>query len=326
LCFVTPAPRTAQPRDAALGDEQAGVAIRVVNLRKAYGSKVAVANLSFDVNVGEVFALLGPNGAGKTTTIEVLEGYRRADAGEVRVLGLDPQRDGRDLRRRMGLMLQDGGIYPQARPREILRLFASFYPSHRDVGELLKAVGLAEAVKTPYRRLSGGQKQRLSLALALVGQPKLVFLDEPTAGMDPQARRATWDIIRSLRERRVTVLFTTHYMDEAEQLADRLAIVDQGELAAIGDMATLRHGTEATVRMVTDAAVDVEALRALPHASGVQTSGPASCSFETPDAPALLAELTAWARDNSVVIRELRAGRESLEEIFLRLTGEEVRG
>ncbi|MGH2518914.1 MAG: ABC transporter ATP-binding protein, partial [Chloroflexota bacterium] len=255
----------------------------------------------------------------------VLEGYRRADAGEVRVLGLDPQRNARDLRRRMGLMLQDGGIYPQARPGEILNLFASFYPNRRDVGELLRVVGLTEAVKTPYRRLSGGQKQRLSLALALVGQPKLVFLDEPTAGMDPQARRATWDIIRSLRERRVTVLFTTHYMDEAEQLADRLAIVDRGELAAIGDMATLRHGTEATVRMVTDAAVDVEALRALPHASAVQAGGPTICSFETPDSPALLAELTAWARDNSVVIRELRAGRESLEEIFLRLTGEEVR-
>ncbi|MGH2365781.1 MAG: ABC transporter ATP-binding protein [Chloroflexota bacterium] len=322
---MTPAPSTAQAGDAALGDEQAGVAIRVVNLRKAYGSNVAVANLSFDVNVGEVFALLGPNGAGKTTTIEVLEGYRRADAGEVRVLGLDPQRNARDLRRRMGLMLQDGGIYPQARPGEILNLFASFYPNRRDVGELLRVVGLTEAVKTPYRRLSGGQKQRLSLALALVGQPKLVFLDEPTAGMDPQARRATWDIIRSLRERRVTVLFTTHYMDEAEQLADRLAIVDRGELAAIGDMATLRHGTEATVRMVTDAAVDVEALRALPHASAVQAGGPTICSFETPDSPALLAELTAWARDNSVVIRELRAGRESLEEIFLRLTGEEVR-
>lgn len=305
-----------------------GPAIHVEGLRKTYGERTAVDDLSFSADPGEVFALLGPNGAGKTTTIEILEGYRSRDAGEVAVLGLDPQRQAHQLRQQIGLMLQEGGIYPQARPREILSLFASFYPSHDDPDRLLELVGLADSVKTAYRRLSGGQKQRLALALALVGCPKLVFLDEPTAGMDPQARRATWDIIRSLRDSGVTVLLTTHYMDEAEQLADRIGIIDRGRLVAVGDMESLQHQRESedtTVRMVAPAGLDLSELQTLDAATTVKEVQSGVYAFDTSNAPALLAGVTAWARASQVQIRELRVGRESLEDIFLRLTGDRMR-
>jgi ABC-2 type transport system ATP-binding protein len=303
-------------------------AVRVEGLRKAYGSRVAVDDLSFSAAPGEVFALLGPNGAGKTTTIEILEGYRHRDGGEVEVLGLDPQRQTRRLRQQIGLMLQEGGVYPQARPREILSLFAQFYPTHENVDGLLEQVGLSDSLKTPYRRLSGGQKQRLALALALVGCPRMVFLDEPTAGMDPQARRATWDIIRNLRDRDVTVLLTTHYMDEAEQLADRIGIIDRGRLAAVGDMESLRNQPDApdtTVRMVAPAGLDLAALHTIERVDRVAEPQHGVYRFETADPPAVLAAVTSWARDNLVPIRELRVGRESLEDIFLRLTGDRMR-
>jgi ABC-2 type transport system ATP-binding protein len=300
-------------------------AIDVRGLRKAYGSRVAVEDLSFSAGAGEVFALLGPNGAGKTTTIEILEGYRSRDGGEVSVLGLDPQRQPQQLRQQIGLMLQEGGVYPQARPREILALFASFYSQHQDPDKLLETVGLADSVKTSYRRLSGGQKQRLALALALVGCPKLVFLDEPTAGMDPQARRATWDIIRALRQSEVTVLLTTHYMDEAEQLADRIGIIDRGRLVAVGDLESLRDTTDTAVRMVAPAALEVALLEALPGVKAVVEGPSGVYTFETDDPPGLLVELTTWARDQQVALRELRLGRESLEDIFLRLTGDRMR-
>ncbi len=303
-------------------------AIRVEGLRKTYGSRVAVDDLSFSAGSGEVFALLGPNGAGKTTTIEILEGYRSRDAGVVSVLGLDPEREAHQLRQHMGLMLQEGGVYPQVRPREILSLFASFYDQHDDPDRLLKLVGLEDSAAVPYRRLSGGQKQRLALALALVGCPRLVFLDEPTAGMDPQARHATWDIIRSLRQSGVTVLLTTHYMDEAEQLADRIGIIDRGHLVAVGDMESLQRQPESqdsSVRMVAPAGLDLSQLQALPGVSSVREAQTGVYLFETSDAPRLLADVASWARDQQVPIRELRVGRESLEDIFLRLTGDRIR-
>ncbi len=303
-------------------------AIRVEGLRKTYGSRVAVDDLSFSAGSGEVFALLGPNGAGKTTTIEILEGYRSRDAGVVSVLGLDPEREAHQLRQHMGLMLQEGGVYPQVRPREILSLFASFYDQHDDPDRLLKLVGLEDSAAVPYRRLSGGQKQRLALALALVGCPRLVFLDEPTAGMDPQARHATWDIIRSLRQSGVTVLLTTHYMDEAEQLADRIGIIDRGHLVAVGDMESLQRQPESqdsSVRMVAPAGLDLSQLQALPGVSSVREAQTGVYLFETSDAPRLLADVASWARDQQVLIRELRVGRESLEDIFLRLTGDRIR-
>jgi ABC-2 type transport system ATP-binding protein len=225
-------------------------------------------------------------------------------------------------------MLQEGGVYPQVRPREILSLFASFYDQHDDPDRLLKLVGLEDSAAVPYRRLSGGQKQRLALALALVGCPRLVFLDEPTAGMDPQARHATWDIIRSLRQSGVTVLLTTHYMDEAEQLADRIGIIDRGHLVAVGDMESLQRQPESqdsSVRMVAPAGLDLSQLQALPGVSSVREAQTGVYLFETSDAPRLLADVASWARDQQVPIRELRVGRESLEDIFLRLTGDRIR-
>src|SRR5690242_12264764 len=211
-----------------------GTAIEVVGLEKRYGATVAVDGISVTVETGEVFGLLGPNGAGKTTTVETLEGYREPDAGTVRVLGLDPWRDGSRLRPRVGVMLQEGGLYPGVKPLEALRLFAAYYDDPDDPERLLDLVGLREAQETMVRRLSGGQTQRLSLALALIGRPQLVFLDEPTAGMDPRARATTWQLIRDLRTSGVTVVLTTHAMDEAEHLCDRLAIVDHGRIVASG--------------------------------------------------------------------------------------------
>ena len=217
----------------------AGAAIAVRGLHKSYGGRPAVAGLDLDVAPGTIVALLGPNGAGKTTTVEIVEGYRRADAGEVRVLGLDPWRDGPALRARVGLMLQAGGIYPQARPAEILRLYARFYRDPLDPDALLDQAGLTDSARVPYRVLSGGQRQRLGLALAIVGRPELVLLDEPTAGLDPAAKAATRDLIASLRDAGVSVLLTTHELADAERLADRIAIVDRGRIVAEGRPAEL---------------------------------------------------------------------------------------
>jgi ABC-2 type transport system ATP-binding protein len=273
-----------------------------------------------------VFALLGPNGAGKTTTIEILEGYRTPDSGSVRVLGLDPRRQGDELHRRIGLMLQQGGFYPMATPVEMLGLFASYYDKPADPAALLRLVGLEDAAKTRYRRLSGGQKQRLSLAVALVGQPELVFLDEPTAGMDPQARHATWDIIRSLKDRGVTVILTSHLIDEAERLADRVAIVDAGQLIALGSPDELTGGdTTSDVWLVASTPLDVPELARLPSAKATREQRPGQYVIQTDNALDLLVELTAWLRDRGIVPRELRIGQGSLEDVFLRLTGKELR-
>jgi ABC-2 type transport system ATP-binding protein len=250
----------------------------------------------------------------------MLEGYRRPDGGEVRVLGYDPIRDARHLRPRMGLMLQEGGVYPQVRPREMLALLARFYPRPADPDALLALVGLDDARRTPYRRLSGGQKQRLALAMALVGQPEVIFLDEPTAGMDPQARRATWEIIRSLRGRGATVLLTTHAMPEAEALADRIAILHRGRLVALGDLAALRGAGATVVRLLAPPHLPLDELRSLPSAGQVWHEPPETYLIETAAPPALLAEVTAWACRRGVAIQELRVGRETLEEVFVRLT------
>ena len=304
----------------ASGDPEwnGAAAVTVRDLCKRYDGRAVVDGVSFAIERGEIFALLGPNGAGKTTTVEILEGYRRPDGGSVVALGHEPWRAGRAFRERIGLMLQEGGIYPQARPDEALRLFASFYPAPADPDELLTLVGLA-GVRAPYRRLSGGQKQRLALALALVGQPELVFLDEPTAGMDPRARHATWEIIRSLRARGVTVLLTTHFMDEAEALADRVGIMDRGKLVALGDMAALRGG-DTVVRVVMEPGLEA-ALAALPGVCAARATAPGVYLLETDQPSLALVEVTAWAHGQGRVPRELRVGRESLEEIFLRLTG-----
>jgi ABC-2 type transport system ATP-binding protein len=300
-------------------------AIQVDGLVKRYGSHAVVAGLSFDVQRGEIFALLGPNGAGKSTTVEILEGYRERDGGTVRVLGLDPVADANRLKARIGVMLQEGGLYLTMTPREAVHLFAKFYPHSNDPDEMLSLVGLDDAATTRYRRLSGGQKQRLSLALALVGRPELVFLDEATAGMDPQARRLTWNMIRSLRDKGVTVLFTTHYLEEAERLADRVAIIDSGRLIKIGTPSDLAGVESGGVRLRAAAPIDLEILRQLPSASSVSHDGDGLFELETSDAPQLLVEVTGRLRDAGIPILELRVGSGSLEELFLRLTGEGLR-
>jgi ABC-2 type transport system ATP-binding protein len=301
-------------------------AIIVDTVTKTYGSNRVVDQLTFTVRTGEIFALLGPNGAGKTTTIETLEGYRSPDSGTVRVLGLDPIRQASELKPQIGAMLQEDGLYRDLNAREVLRLFASYYQNSQNIDTLLERVGLTEAVKTRYRRLSGGQKRRLSLAVTLVGFPRLVFLDEPTTGMDPQARLATWEIIRELKRNGVTVLLTTHLMDEAERLADRVAIIDHGRLVALDTPAGLTGVQDASVvRFVGPAGLDCEQLANLHFAQKAQEIRPGSYLLETGAAPALLAELTAWLRDQKVTLSELRVGHGSLEDLFLRLTGTEAK-
>jgi ABC-2 type transport system ATP-binding protein len=302
------------------------VALVVDTLSKSYGSHRVVDQLSLHVCRGEIFALLGPNGAGKTTTIETLEGYRAPDSGTVRVLGLDPLRQGRDLKPLIGVMLQQDGLYPDLSAREVLRLFAGYYQRPRQVEDLLKRVGLADAAKTRYRRLSGGQKRRLALAVTLVGNPQLIFLDEPTTGMDPQARLATWEIMRDLKSQGVTILLTTHLMDEAERLADHVAIIDHGRLIALDTPAGLIGVQDANVvRFVAPAGLDCAKLAALPSARAAEEIRPGSYVLETESAPVLLAELTSWLRDQQITLTELRVGHGSLEDLFLRLTGTEVR-
>jgi ABC-2 type transport system ATP-binding protein len=300
-------------------------AIEVADVVKHYGELRALDGLSLSIAAGEVFGLLGPNGAGKTTTVEILEGYRRADAGEVRVLGLDPVRDGPRLRPYIGVMLQEGGLYPGLRPAEIVRLFAAYYDDPEDPDGLLDLVGLRDAAHTTIRRLSGGQRQRLSLALALVGRPKVVFLDEPTAGMDPHARAMTWRLIQELAARGVTVMLTTHAMDEAEHLCDRVAIVDHGRIVASGAPADL-------TRSVARDEVGFASMPGLPIADlaralavppdAIRESRPGEYVVAAPGSPELVAQLAIWMRDHRAQIDELHTGRRTLEEVFLRLTSE----
>jgi ABC-2 type transport system ATP-binding protein len=298
-------------------------AIEVRGLTKRYGDVLAVDHLDLDVAAGETLALLGPNGAGKTTTLECCEGYRLPDAGSVRVLGLDPRRDAARLRPRVGLMLQEGGVYPMARPLEVLRLFAAFFADPLAPEELLARVELEDAVRTRYRDLSGGQKQRLSLALAVIGRPELVFLDEPTAGMDPAARRRTWDHLRELRGAGATVVLTTHLLDEAEELADRVVIVDRGRLVADGTPAALmREGADEVTFVAEGAPLDLPALAAALGAP-VHATRPGRYVVAAAGTPPLVAHLTTWLADARVQLVELSVGHRSLEDVFLRLTTEE---
>jgi ABC-2 type transport system ATP-binding protein len=305
-------------------------AIVVDNFSKRYGSLQVVDHLHFTVQHGELFALLGPNGAGKTTTVETLEGYRTADEGCVRVLGLDPIRQAQQLKPRIGVMLQQDGLYPALTAYEVLQLFAGYYQDSLNPKELLERVGLTTAAKTRCRRLSGGQKRRLALAVALLGKPEVVFLDEPTAGMDPQARQTTWEIVRELKRDGVTIVLTTHLMDEAERLADRVAIIDHGRLIALDTPANMTGVQNANiVRFVAPQGLDCQQISALPTAHKAEEIRAGSYVIEidaVPNAvPIFLAELTAWLRDKNITLSELRVGHGSLEDLFLRLTGSEVR-
>jgi ABC-2 type transport system ATP-binding protein len=278
-------------------------AIEVHGLRKRYGSYEALRGIDITVRRGEVFGLLGPNGAGKTTTVEILEGYRSRTDGEVSVLGHDPADRAIELRRRIGIVLQSGGIYGHITPREALRHWASFYARPRSVGEVLALVGLQAQADMRSRQLSGGQLRRLDLALALVGDPELIFLDEPTTGFDPEARRAAWAAISSLRDLGKTILLTTHYLDEAQALADRVAIIKEGRILAIGPPRELGVGA-AHYRVVYR------------NASGELVER------ETDDATTLLHELTGEALARGERLDELSVGRPTLEDVYLELTAD----
>ena len=308
--------------------DAAGPAVQVTGLVKRYGERRAVDGLSLTVARGEIVALLGPNGAGKTTTIEICEGFRRPDAGEVRVLGLDPLRDGAALKPRVGVMLQDGvGAYTGARAGELVRLFAAYARQPQDPAALLDRVGLADVAATPVRRLSGGQKQRLSLALALVGRPELVFLDEPTAGMDPQARRGTWELVAQLRADGVSVVLTTHFLDEAEHLADTVFVIDSGRLVASGSPAELaRSGAEGQIRFRAVSGLRLSSLvEAMPLGTHALEESPGRYLVVGEVSPQLLASLTAWCAAQGVLAEQLSVERRSLEDVFLELTGRELR-
>jgi ABC-2 type transport system ATP-binding protein len=306
-------------------DVAARWAIEVVGLEKRYGDRVAVDGISLGIPAGEVFGLLGPNGAGKTTTVETLEGYRLPDAGTVRVLGLDPATEGPALRPRIGVMLQEGGLYPGVKPLEALRLFAAFYPEPDDPERLLDLVGLSDSAGTYVRRLSGGQCQRLSLALAMVGRPEVLFLDEPTAGMDPRARATTWQLVRSLRDAGTTVVLTTHHMDEAETLCDRLAIIDRGRIVAEGTPADITDTGARDLHFSSAPGLDLPALAAAlslpPHA--VLEGRPGEYTIRTTMTPDLVADIAVWLRDKGYGLTELRSERATLEEVFLALTKED---
>jgi ABC-2 type transport system ATP-binding protein len=299
-------------------------ALEVRDLVKRYGDATAVDRLSFTVRTGTITALLGPNGAGKTTTVEVAEGFRDADGGSVRVLGLDPRDQA--VKHRVGVMPQTGGGYLGLRAGEMLRLVARFHRNPHDPADLLARLGLADVERTAYRRLSGGQQQRLSLAMAVVGRPELVFLDEPTAGLDPQARHATWDLVEGLRRDGASVLLTTHLMDEAEQLADHVVVVDHGRLVAEGSVAELtRHGAAGQLRFTAVPGLDLASLQAaLP--SGCQVTGThGAYVVEGPVGPQLVADVTNWCAAQGVLARDLKVETRTLEDVFLDLTGRELR-
>lgn len=298
-------------------------AIEISGLVKRYGSTTAVDGLTLTARRGEVTALLGPNGAGKTSTIEICEGFRSCDGGTVRVLGLDPSDPA--LKPRIGVMPQDGGVPGTARADEFLQLMASFHADPLDPLALIERLGLAKHAKTPYRRLSGGQQQRISLAAALVGRPELVFLDEPTAGLDPQARHATWELVGELREAGVSVLLTTHHMDEAEQLADQVVIIDQGHVVADGTPGELT-GAERQLRFRARPGLGLdELLAALPAGSAAKESPAGHYLIEGDVRPELLATVTAWCAAHGVMAEDLRIERRTLEDVFLELTGRELR-
>jgi ABC-2 type transport system ATP-binding protein len=294
--------------------------IVVSELRVSYGDVVAVDGVSLAVEPGTTVVLLGPNGAGKTSTIRCLVGLRRPDAGSVRVLGADPA----SVRHRIGVMPQSGGVQPGIRPEEALRLYASFYDRPLDVDALLDRVGLAARARVPFRRLSGGEQQRLSLALALVGRPEVAFLDEPTAGVDVEGRQAVRSLVAGLRDDGVTVLLTTHDLDEAERLADRVVIVDRGRVVADGTPAELVRSDREEFAFGAPPGLDVAALAAaVGDGVVVREVTPGEYVVAAPPTPAAVAAVTAWLAERDLPLADLRAGRQRLEDVFLRLTGGE---
>ncbi|MFE5704253.1 ABC transporter ATP-binding protein [Rhodococcus koreensis] len=307
-------PRTDQP------------CLQLKGVVKRFGDTTAVGGVDLQLATGRVLALLGPNGAGKTTTIEMCEGFTTPDEGEISVLGLNPTTDAENLRPRIGVMLQGGGGYPGARAGELLRVVAACAVDPLDPEWLLRTLGLADATRTPYKRLSGGQQQRLSLACALVGRPELVFLDEPTAGLDPQARHLVWELINSLRRDGVAVVLTTHLMDEAEALADEVVILDHGRIVAAGSPGELvRRGAEQQVRFTALPGLDLSTLRTtLAGTHRVDETSPGSYLVEGHVSPQLLTTISTWCTGMNVLMTQLQVEQRSLEDYFLDLTGREL--
>ncbi|MGV0344994.1 spermidine/putrescine ABC transporter ATP-binding protein [Corynebacterium sp. HMSC067D03] len=304
------------------------LALEVDNVVKEYGEKRAVDGLTFTARRGELLALLGPNGAGKTTTIEMCEGFTTPTSGSIRVLGIDPVTQPQKVRDRIGIMLQGGGSYASLKVREILQLAARYNTNPHDPDWLIELLGLEGVAKTTYRRLSGGQQQRLSLALAMIGRPELIFLDEPTAGMDAQSRLAVWDIIQAMKRDGTTVLLTTHLMDEAETLADDVAIIDHGKLVAQGSPAELTsHEEYPVVAVRTDRKLDVhllnDELRALDITA--EAVSPQRYRILGAGSPAVIEALARSAAQQNVLIRDLSMSHRDLEDVFLDITGRELR-
>ena len=300
-------------------------AISIDRLHKSYGDLRAVDGVSFEVSPGEIFGMVGPNGAGKTTTIECLEGLRRPDEGRLSVLGLDPQRQGYELRERIGVQLQESALPDRLKVREVMGLFAAFYRRPVDSGALLDQLGLSEKSGAAFGRLSGGQKQRLFIALALINDPEIVFLDELTTGLDPQARRAMWELVKGVRDRGKTVFLTTHYMEEAEHLCDRVAIIDHGKIVALDTPRNLVASLEAENRIVfsLDAPVDDAPFRAIKGVTRVEQSGGRVIIFGREDG--LLVRVVMALDSAKIRFRDLRTEQPSLEDVFLALTGKEMR-
>jgi ABC-2 type transport system ATP-binding protein len=294
--------------------------IEVTNLVKRYGDRVAVDHVSFGVEEGEILAILGPNGAGKTTTVEAISGLRQPDGGTIRVLGLDPRTDRDELREQVGVQLQESELPAKLRVVEAMNLYAAFYRDPADIDALIEGLGLAEKRNSQFRHLSGGQKQRLSVALALVGNPKIAILDELTTGLDPQARRDTWQLVEDVRARGVTVVLVTHFMDEAERLADRIAIIDQGRLVALDTPSGIiaRVSDEQRLRFRPSVSLDDGLLTVLPEVRSIERSGPVVSVAGTGN---LLGAVTAVLARQQIVAFDLRIEQAGLDEAFVALTG-----
>ena len=301
--------------------------ILVENLKKHYDDVKAVDGISFQVHQGEVFGFLGPNGAGKTTTIEILEGFHRQDRGEVKVLGLDPQSDHYALQERIGIMLQETELYQDLRVGELLRLFASYYRNAVDPKSLLEMIGLEAKEKAFIRELSGGQRQRVVFILTLINDPDLLFLDEPTAGLDPQSRRAIWNWIDRGRQEGKTVFLTTHYIEEAERLCDRVAIIDYGRIIALDTPKRLRANAhvENRIEFTTEGSLNTDKLRSMPHITSVVEQGRGTYTLFAQEAEPALKSLIALSEENGFRLRGLHVEGASLEDVFIQLTGRRIR-
>jgi ABC-2 type transport system ATP-binding protein len=308
-------------RDRNNPGDDGQIAISVKGLTKSYGNFEAVKGIDFEVRRGEVLALLGPNGAGKTTTVEILEGYRKRDAGRVSVLGVDPERRDRTLRAKVGIVLQECAVDPYLTVTEAVTQRAGLYPSPHPVGEIVELVGLESKAKDRVKNLSGGQQRRLDLGLALVGNPELIFLDEPTTGFDPSARREAWDVVRGLCAEGRTVILTTHYMDEAQALADTVTVIAAGRVVASGSPDTLggRDHGETTIRFVVPVGASVSDLP-LPAGLATEVRGE-FVEFHIAEPTAVLLALTEWAVQRGEVLSGLTVNRPSLEDVYLALTG-----